>query len=205
MNNNFSLLQRYNKWRLKNNNFTVFSNDCWGAEVYHYYDLAYNTPFIGLYLMAPCYIKFLMDPQYYFSQKLEFSYHSKYESVENLRSKREENFPTACIQDIEIQFLHYKDEKEALEKWNRRKERINYNNLFVKFDGSKDESNDELIRIFDNLPYKNKICICNRKIENIKSLVYCHDWQKDGSLMFAQSIKYFRLTDWLNGKGLKLK
>jgi len=201
----FTLIQRYNRWKLKNNKFTIFANDCWGSEAYHYFDLAYNTPLVGLYFMAPCYIKFLKDPKFYLSQDPIFTYHSKYSSVEDLRKRREDCFPTAQIADIEIQFLHYKDEKEALEKWTRRKERIYFNNLFVKFDGSKDEADDEIIRTFDNLPYKNKICISNRHIDNIKSLVYCPSWQKDGALMFAQSIKYFNLTDWLNGKGLKLK
>ncbi|NVO85925.1 DUF1919 domain-containing protein [Hymenobacter terrestris] len=45
--------------RLINRNFTLFSNDCWGAEVYKYFNLPYNTPFVGLMVMAPCYVQFL--------------------------------------------------------------------------------------------------------------------------------------------------
>lgn len=37
------------------------------------------------------------------------------------------------LDDIEVVFLHYKSEEEAYQKWNRRKKRINYNNLIFKF------------------------------------------------------------------------
>ncbi|HRS53675.1 MAG TPA: DUF1919 domain-containing protein [Bacteroidales bacterium] len=197
-----SLIQKYNKWRLKNTNFTIFSNDCWGAEVYHYFNLAYNTPFIGLYLMAPCYIKFLKKPEYYLSKELYFTDTSKYEQVENSKKIKSKNFPTGVIDDIEIQFLHYESKEEAYQKWNRRKQRINFDNLFIKFDGNKDGANIQLIEEFDQLPYKNKICISNIKINNIQSLIYCPDWEKDGAIMFKKSIKYFNLIKWLNNKGL---
>jgi uncharacterized protein (DUF1919 family) len=200
-----SICQRYNKWKLKNNNFTVFSNDCWGAEVYQYYDLAYNTPFIGLYLMAECYLKFLKRPEYYLSLDLQFTEKSKYEQVEQTRISREKYFPTGVLEDVEIQFLHYESEAEAIEKWNRRKQRINFNSLFIKFDGSKDGATDEIISEFDQLHFKNKICLSNRKIENIKSLVYCPNWEKDGAVMFKKSIKYFNLPKWLNDKGLETR
>jgi len=197
-----SIFQRYNKWKLKDNSFTIFSNDCWGAEVYHYYDLAYNTPFVGLYLMAPCYMKFLKDPESYLSMEFKFSKHSRYEQVERSRKIREKDFPTGILGDIEIQFLHYDDENEATEKWNRRKQRVNLDNLFVKFDAGKDGATDEIAIEFDNLAYKNKICLSDRKIDNVQSLVYCPDWEKDGAVMFKKSMKYFSISKWMSGRGL---
>lgn len=42
----------------------------------------------------------------------------------------DKNYPVAKLDDVTIHFVHYKTEQEAREKWNRRKERVNYDNLF---------------------------------------------------------------------------
>jgi uncharacterized protein (DUF1919 family) len=192
------LIRFSDRKRLKNQTFTVISNDCWGGEVYHYFNLAYNTPFIGLYIMAPCYIKLLKNFEHYMSQEMQFVSHSKYSEL-NLKRKSKPH-PIGKLGDIEIQFLHYSDEIDAREKWNRRKERMDRNNIHVKFDGSKDGSTLELITEFDALPIKNKICLSNTKYENIKSLVYCPQWDRDGVKLFWLSKKRFSLVKWLNAK-----
>ena len=73
MNLNLTKLGKFlNKKRLKNNSFCIISNDCWGGELYAYFDVQYNTPFIGLYLMAPCYIKLLQNFEDYMQLDLNF-------------------------------------------------------------------------------------------------------------------------------------
>ena len=41
------------------------------------------------------------------------------------------SYPVAKLKDITINFTHYKTEEEARDKWNERKNRINWNNLFI--------------------------------------------------------------------------
>lgn len=182
---------------LKNKDFTLFSNDCWGGELYQYFGLEYNTPFIGLYVMAPCYIQFLKNPYYYLSLDLSFVQVSKYQEVELTRSKKVNRFPVGILDDIEIQFMHYSSEEEALEKWNRRKQRINKKNLFVKFDGSKDAATYHLVKEFDSLPYR-KICILSKPIPEVSSAVYVSDWESDGAKMFYKTLQVFSIRKWLN-------
>ena len=64
------------------NNITIFSNDCWGGECYKFLNRKYASPFVGTYLMAPCYLKFLQNPTHYLNQELIFLNTSKYDDVE---------------------------------------------------------------------------------------------------------------------------
>jgi uncharacterized protein (DUF1919 family) len=191
-----NLVNYFNKKRLKNKSFCIISNDCWGGELYSYFNVKYNTPFIGLYIMAPCYIKLLQNFNDYMKLNLEFIEKSKYNEVNEL--KKNKQFPTAILGDIEIQFLHYNSKEVALEKWNRRKVRMDFNNLFFKFDGQKDLANIELMRAFDHLDYNHKICISKSQTKEIKSNVFCPNWEQDGAKMFLKSIKHFNITKWLN-------
>ncbi len=197
MNLNLTKLGKFlNKKRLKNNSFCIISNDCWGGELYAYFDVQYNTPFIGLYLMAPCYIKLLQNFEKYMQLDLNFIEKSKYEEVNSYKVNK--HFPTAKLGDVEIQFLHYKSNEEAQDKWTRRKERMNLDRLFFKFDGQKDLADLTLMKEFDQLPFKNKICISQTKTSEVKSNVYCPNWEQDGAKMFTKSIQFFNITKWLN-------
>ena len=63
---------------------------------------------------------------------------------------------------IEIVFMHYHLEEEALEKWNRRMKRINWSNMIVKFSDT-DCCTDELILEFDKMPFEHKVCFTAKK------------------------------------------
>ena len=60
------------KRKLKNEDFTIISNNCWAGHVYRYYNLPYNTPTVGLYFYPDEYIRFLSNLKKYMSMKLTF-------------------------------------------------------------------------------------------------------------------------------------
>jgi uncharacterized protein (DUF1919 family) len=63
--------------------------------------------------------------------RLTFVESSKYDDANVFRN---ENFkyPIGKLgTDIEINFLHYKTEAEVKDKWERRNQRINWDNLFI--------------------------------------------------------------------------
>ena len=103
-------------------------------------------------LAAPCYLKLLSNPRDYLALSLVFQYRSRYEYVNEMRANWKHYFPVATVGNVEIQFLHYHSDEEAREKWTRRVKRINWNNIFVKFDGGKGATPD-LIQEFDRLPF----------------------------------------------------
>ena len=74
---------------------------------------------------------------------------------------RKQFCPIGKLDDIEIVFLHYASTEEALEKWERRKARVNYNKLLFKISSS-NFCNDQILDEFDALPC-NKIILTNKK------------------------------------------
>jgi len=178
-------------------NFCIFSNDCWGAEIYRKMQIPYNTPFVGLMMMAPCYIKFLKDPHKYLESKLEFISESEYEKINELRTKNR-RFPVGKILDIEIHFLHYTSEKDALEKWNRRKARINWDNISVKFTMDKDYATEDHLKDFEKLPYVHKVCFSKNSYPYAKSCIQINNFVEDGVSLFSQCMKQFDIIEWIN-------
>ncbi|MBC6697795.1 DUF1919 domain-containing protein [Hymenobacter puniceus] len=181
---------------ITNRDFTIFSNDCWGAELYKYLDLPFNTPFVGLFLMAPCYLEFLRNPRFYVSQGTIFQHKSRYSIINQLR---EENpYPLATLgSKVEISFLHYSSEEEAREKWCRRVARINWNNLLVKFDGSKDGATPALVHEFEQMPYR-RLLLVKEPVPGSTTAVVVPNYTNNGSHMFLNSLPNYDFINWVN-------
>ena len=66
--------------RLKNKNFTIICDNCWAGKVYQELGLPYQTPFVGMFVFSPDYIKMLKNIKYYLSGdiSLQFVRESKY-------------------------------------------------------------------------------------------------------------------------------
>ncbi|WP_250575514.1 DUF1919 domain-containing protein [Streptococcus macedonicus] len=66
--------------RLKNKNFTIICDNCWAGKVYQELGLPYQTPFVGMFVFSPDYIKMLKNLKYYLSGNIPliFIKESKY-------------------------------------------------------------------------------------------------------------------------------
>ena len=146
---------------LKDTDFTIISNNCWGGHVYRWYAIEYKSPTIGLYFFSDEYVRFISRLYYYLGCDLSFIRieDSKYYST---LLSRNTTCPIGILDDVEIVFLHYKSNEEAYEKWNRRKARINYNHLLFKM-SEQNLCSLEALKAFDSLPYESKICFTTRK------------------------------------------
>lgn len=184
--------------------FCIISNDCWGAELYRWMGLEYNTPFVGLMLMAPCYLKFLKDPDKYISAQLEFISKSRYEEPNNVRNNAG-YYPIGELLDIEVHFLHYKSEDEAIEKWNRRKLKINWNNLFIKFTLDKDYAEQTHLEEFERLPYQRKVCFSKFDHPNSEICIKVKRFTDNGKILFKKCMREFDIVRWINNGRIHLK
>lgn len=189
--------------RLKNYSFTIIANNCWAWSVYEDLGINYNTPTVGLFFYAPCYLKFVSDLKTYINFPLRFKKTSSYQLANLKRSRSQKQYPIGVLGDVEIHFLHYKNEAEAFEKWNRRIKRVNYDNLFVAFSDT-DLCTIELIQRFDQLEYPNKVFFGSKNYENVHSLVWLKCYQNherigDISTNRWSYRKYFDVVKWLNG------
>lgn len=189
-----------NRKRLKNKEFTIISNDCYGGELYKDLGLKYTTPFVGLMVPAPCYIELIKDLKLYLESPLCFINNSRYKFINNFRRESRELYPIGLLKkDIEIHFIHYSSESEVMETWTRRLHRINWDNIFVIFIGDKDLCTEEILRNFDYLQIKNKIAFTAKTYLDIKSTVHIKDYVDNGARMYKKSLKSFDVIAWLNG------
>lgn len=107
---------------------SFISMNCIGGIMYIDGKTQFMSPTVGLYFLPDDFIKFVNNLDYYLSQV----------PVVTMGEK----FPVGKIDDITINFMHYETPEEALNKWERRKRRINKDNIFilmVERDGFLDE------------------------------------------------------------------
>ena len=104
------------KKKLKNNNFTLITPNCMGGMIYHDLGLRFLSPTINLQIFP--FDKFILNMKEYLEKDLVF--------VES-----DKEFPVAMLGDLTICFTHYHSKKEALQKWNDRKKRIVWDNIYI--------------------------------------------------------------------------
>jgi len=146
-------------------NFTIISNDCVAGRIYESMKLPYLTPTIGLFFYSEDYIKFLKN--------LEDALHCSLQFIKHSRHWGDTKWPCATILgDVEIHFLHYETEEEAAEKWYRRRQRVNYDNLYFVF-MEKNNFKPEHLDSYNALPYKRKVFIpSDYEIQYIKTQIF---------------------------------
>ena len=165
---------------LKNKNITIISNNCWGGHCYRYFALPYDSPTIGLYIFPEDYIQLIKDLRKYMAMPLKFIKYTESKYSVNLKEKAQTNVPIGILGDVEMVFLHYKTEEEAIEKWNRRKSRIHWDNIFYKF-AEMNGCTEKHLQDFDALPY-NKFVFTSHKRPDLKSAVYYKGFEKEGQI-----------------------
>lgn len=193
---------------LRNTNFIIISNNCFGGQVYKSFGLPYNTPFVGMFLYGPCYLKLLQNFEKYLTKDLVFIQESVYKD-------REKTYPVAKLGDIELHFSHYTTEKEASEKWYRRRNRI-LNNFdldnFYFVISDRERVDKGIIKEFHNLPFKNKLSFGAKTIQGLCPLKHVAVFEAfkrnqiqvpGGTKLFKISSLYFDFENWINKKEIK--
>lgn len=184
--------------KLKNKNFSIIASNCNGGVILSDLGIKFNTPTINLFFYPEDFLKFLSD----------IKGNLQYELVEEKNNNF--NYPIGNLNGIKIHFMHYTSFIEAKNKWNERKQRINYDNLFIMFT-DRDGCTYEQIERFDRLPYKNKVIFTHKQYSEIKSSYYIEGYEKEDSVgILSQYIgnsckRYlhkFNFVKWLN-EGIK--
>ena len=189
LNANEKILSKYRHKRLNNKRVTIISNNCWAGYIYRIFNLQYQTPTIGLFIMPDDYIKFIKNLKHYlYNCNLTFIDPKKskhYDALKNTEKYGE--YPIGLLGDIEIYFMHYKTKEEATIKWQRRTKRINWKNIIIKFNdqnGCKQKHIDDFNKI---KLYKKMICFTAKKIPG-KYNIYMGEFKNDG---YVVDDKYF--------------
>ena len=142
---------------LQNREFSILANNCWGGIVSRDRRLPYNSPTCGTYFFAKEYLRFLSDLPGYLAMELEEvpMAESRY-AKEILEKEGREDVTVGRMGDVEVVLLHYPTFAEAKEKWDRRKARIRWDNLLVKY-SDQNGFVPEDFETFRTLPFRNKL------------------------------------------------
>ena len=179
---------------LKNHHFSIISSSCNGGVITSELGEQFRTPTINLWFTAKDYIKLAADLKHYMSKdvlEVRNSFH---------------NYPVGRVDDITVYFMHYHSFEEARNKWNERKERINYDNLFFMM-AEKDGCTKEDVKAFQDLPYNNKVIFTYNAYPNYDSAVCVRDCSTNGEAAIMTDYvgltgrkydKYFDYVKWLN-------
>lgn len=105
------------------------------------------------------------------------------------------------VLDAEIVFLHYDSFQEAKEKWDRRKTRVNFDNLLIKFN---DQNGFELedYDAFAALSFAHKVLFtAHRELKGKPNVVYFDRYEKYGYCVddIKTSDRIWDLKKYLNG------
>lgn len=132
---------------IKKNPPSLFANNCWGGLTYHSLGLKFMSPLINMFENIPDYLKLLSKPVAYMDRNLEL-----FEMGYDNTLKKE--YPIVKCNDILLHFNHYFSFDEARECWEKRKKRINWENIFVMMYTEREDYAEE----FAKLPYTKKVC-----------------------------------------------
>lgn len=140
--------------RLKEEGITILSRNCWAGVCYHYLCLEFQSPTINLFFSPSEFNKFVSNLDYYLSLPIEFV-RMEYEKALKIE------YPIGKCGDILVHFSHYDNFEEAVSAWERRKKRLNKNNIVVV---SSTILRDDAIE-FTKLPFKNKLIFVPKEID----------------------------------------
>lgn len=181
---------------LIDNPVSILSNNCWGGMIYRKLRLQFSTPLINIYWENEEFINFLRKPLFYLKSPLKMVYPG------DMRRERPLIARLGTADDnVKIKMVHCTNFEDALKQWNRRMQRFNEDNLFVKLyiPGTLPKDTvDRYVSVFNELPYK-KILLYTGNEENEVSFKSCRFLNRRGKEAFVVSYKYdnYFLYDYL--------
>jgi len=134
-------LEKEERSRLKNKDFSLFSSSCLGGVVCSDLGVRFNSPTVNVYIRFDDFLKMMENLPYYMS-------------LTPVKTKREGHlYPVLLLGDVKIYCVHYHITKHAIEKWVTRAKRVNYADVRVIVAGLP-WNYPELVERFEKLPYK---------------------------------------------------
>lgn len=197
------------RWLAGNTNFTIVSNNCWGAHIYQALGIQYRTPFVGLFIPPKSYLRLLRRFDYYIQSDLSFTNESNSASINLWRERERLDYPIGLLDGrLELHFQHYAGENEARSKWRRRCQRISPDPVkwFFKFD-DREGATAEDIREFCGLPLANKVCFTGTAY-GFSTVVVPGDpgvvRVSDGVTLSKISRRYFNTLRWVSTRPARI-
>ena len=190
---------------------TVLCNNCNAGVVLHDLGLRFDSPTVNMFFYHLDFFDFVEHLEDYLSVDPVH--------CENPKYMPEIPYPVMTLPgvngnpDLELHFMHYASEEEALDSWKRRRERMDFDQLHVMwtFFGrvSPELENSSLYDRFEKLPVKKKVAFVNHPVDQKKypSLFYIKGFEQEeglgvltlySGLTGKRYIDQFSSVQWLN-------
>lgn len=134
---------------------SIIASNCNGGVLCKDLGIQFASPFVNLWIEPKDFIRLLIELKSYMKLDLNFTH------------EKNVKYPVGLLGDIKLYFMHYSTEEEAYESWYRRRDRINYNNIYVMFTDRDGCTYDDLLK-FDQLDYK-KVVFTSQVYTDIQS------------------------------------
>lgn len=176
---------------------SILCSNCIGGIISHNLGLKFMSPTVNLTINNRDFIKLVTNLDYYLNCEM----------ISNPQRAIETDCPVGMLDDVEIVFTHYKTFEEARDKWNERKQRINYDNLYIMMTlGLKERERFDIIK---NINCKGKVVFSPCEMPEYDFVF--HMLRYNGKVSVGQSAgleidgfrayeKEFDYVAWLNGE-----
>lgn len=159
---------------IKNTDASFLVPNCIGGILFHDMGLRFLSPTVNLMMTQTDFFEFVMDLDDYLDG--EFVFHDN-----TTECPCADLYPLNGNKCITVNFTHYKSKKEAIEKWNSRKKRINKNNLFI-FLEERDGLTEENINELAKLDVKGIVVFTCNEYKDIPYTVYLPKYHNNGEV-----------------------
>lgn len=167
--------ERYMK--ILDNPPTLITEACYGGYIYNQLGMEFFSPFINTRISQTDYLKLISNIDYYLAQNLCAD--SDIQKVEDMYAKiggeviswRKMGYPTAMLGDVKLHAIHAENLNSYIDDWNRRKKRINWDNIWILMI----IENEEILEKFKAVKYEKKIGFYYRETD-CKQVVSLNDW-----------------------------
>ena len=142
-----------------------------------YYDLGlpFLSPTINLTIGMEDFVKMLENLEWYMEQEV-------------VPLKGDFPCPVGMLGDVQINFIHYETFDQGVSKWEERKKRIRWDNLFI-VGSEKEGCTYETVKRFDRLPYRNKVILTHREYAEFPSAYYIKGFEEKGEMGTTTNFK----------------
>lgn len=170
---------------------TIISRDCVGGVLYERLGARFSSPTINLFMTNEDFVLFCMNLKLFLKGNLEEDASSDY--------------PVGVIRTVKgtihLYFMHYSSFEEARRCWERRKRRVNYDNIKVIFNAEPNVDKN-IEKNFYNIPYK-KILLSSNCCGGKDSInMRCYQKGYEGTLLAYKFekvpvIRYMDEVNWI--------
>lgn len=136
------------RMRLKERNFTLISQNCIGGVIYNLLGVPFQSPTINMFIEGDNFIKLVDNLDYYMTLTPTAVMDCFIDPLDsNIR------YPKIACGDVEICAMHYQNCDEAIEAWERRRKRVNLDNVYVIGNSWNCHENPKLVSWIANCKY----------------------------------------------------